>query len=163
MAANVAAHLQPQAQAQQQGGPPFPGQFNLTQLTAAHAQAITQASKAQAQAHAQFQAHLQAQGISLNQSHPSGVANLGSASPSISGAGNPSPKRLPQKPPMRPPGFSTASAPSPVRMMELSATAAARKRSRSFPRSNCPKERQQFCLNLLFTLSSLSLSLNMLT
>ncbi|KAL3509077.1 hypothetical protein ACH5RR_028478 [Cinchona calisaya] len=129
MAANVAAHLQSHAQAQQQSGPPFPGQFNLTQLTAAHAQAIAQASKAQAQAqaqaHAQFQAHLQAQGISLNQSHPSGVANLGSASPSISGAGNPSAKRLPQKPPMQPPSFSTTSAPSPVRMMELSAAAAA--------------------------------------
>lgn len=131
---SMAAHLQSQSHPQQQLGSSFPaGQFNLSQLSAAHAQAIAQASKAQAQAqaHAQFQAHLQAQGISLNQAHPSALANLGSASPSISGSGNPNLKRLPQKPPVRPLGLSTANTPSPMRTMELSA--AARRKKQKLP------------------------------
>nr|XP_027101929.1 SWI/SNF complex component SNF12 homolog [Coffea arabica]XP_027101930.1 SWI/SNF complex component SNF12 homolog [Coffea arabica] len=130
---SMAAHLQSQSHPQQQLPSSFPAQFNLSQLSAAHAQAIAQASKAQAQAqaHAQFQAHLQAQGISLNQPHPSALANLGSASPSISGSGNPNAKRLPQKPPVRPPGLSTTNAPSPMRTMELSA--AARRKKQKLP------------------------------
>ncbi|KAL3526293.1 hypothetical protein ACH5RR_010949 [Cinchona calisaya] len=138
-AANMAAHLQSQSQAQQQLlGSAFPGQFNLSQLSAAHvhAQAIAQASKAQAHAqaqaaHAHFQAQLQAQGISLNQPHASGIANLSSPSPSISGTGNSSVKRLPQKPPVRPPGLSTTNTASPMRTMEISA--AARKKKQKLP------------------------------
>ncbi|KAL0431564.1 UNVERIFIED_CONTAM: SWI/SNF complex component SNF12 [Sesamum radiatum] len=122
---------------QQQMGSAFPGQF---QLTAAQAQAIAQAqSKAQAHAqaqvqaaHAQFQAQLQAaQGISFNQAHASGVANLGSPSPSVSGAGSASAKRFPQKPPVRPPSFSPSNTASPLRTME--ASAAARRKKQKLP------------------------------
>ncbi|KAL0381817.1 UNVERIFIED_CONTAM: SWI/SNF complex component SNF12 [Sesamum angustifolium] len=122
---------------QQQMGSGFPGQF---QLTAAQAQAIAQAqSKAQAHAqaqvqaaHAQFQAQLQAaQGISFNQAHASGVANLGSPSPSVSGAGSASAKRFPQKPPVRPPSISPSNTISPLRTME--ASAAARRKKQKLP------------------------------
>lgn len=150
MPANAASHLQSQAQVQQQLGAGFPGQFNLSQLSAAHAQAqaLAQAqskahahaqaqAQAQAQAHAQaqaaahFQAQLQAQGMSLGQAHASGIANFGSASPSISGTGSAGMKRLPQKPPVRPPGLSTINSPSPMRGIDLSA--AARRKKQKLP------------------------------
>ncbi|KAL3829487.1 hypothetical protein ACJIZ3_018289 [Penstemon smallii] len=124
---------------QQQMGSGFPGQF---QISAAHAQAIAQAqSKAQAHAqaqvqaaHAQFQAQLQAQvqgGLSFNQGHAGGIQNMGSPSPSISGAGSASAKRFPQKPPVRPPSFSPSNTGSPMRTME--ASAAARKKKQKLP------------------------------
>lgn len=142
MPGNPASHLQSQAQVQQQVGAGFPGQFNLSQLTAAQAQAFAQAqSKAQAHAHiqaqaqaqaaAQFQAQLQAQGISLGQAHQAGIANFGSASPSLSGIGSAAMKRLPQKPPVRPPGLAATNTPSPMRNMDLSA--AARKKKQKLP------------------------------
>ncbi|XP_022888810.1 SWI/SNF complex component SNF12 homolog [Olea europaea var. sylvestris] len=116
--------------AQQQVGSGFPGQFQMSQLTPAHAQAIAQAqSKAQAHAqaqvqaaHAQFQAQLQAaQGLSFNQAHSSG-ANLGSPSPSLSGAGSANAKRYMQKPPVRSTGFLPNNTVSPMRTMDASAT-----------------------------------------
>ncbi|CAH9082549.1 unnamed protein product [Cuscuta epithymum] len=133
MPVNPAAHLQsPPPQQRIQAG--FSNQFQLSQLSAAHAQAIAQAqaqSKAHAQAqaqvqaaHAQFQAHLQAQSLALNQAH------LGSSSPSLSGMGNSNAKRFPQKPPVRPPGLPTTMSP-PVRPMELSASA--RKKKQKLP------------------------------
>ncbi|XP_059284927.1 SWI/SNF complex component SNF12 homolog [Lycium ferocissimum] len=135
---NPIAHLQSQSQPQpqpqpqqQQQMPGFPGSFQLSQLSAAHAQAIAQAqskvqahaqAQAQAQAaHAQFQAQLQAQGLSLSQAHALG--NLGSGSGSA--------KRLPQKPPVRPPAFTTTNTVSPMRTMDLSA--AARRKKQKLP------------------------------
>ncbi|KAL0395784.1 UNVERIFIED_CONTAM: SWI/SNF complex component SNF12 [Sesamum calycinum] len=120
---------------QHQMGSGFPGQF---QLTAAQAQAIAQAqSKAQAHAqaqvqaaHAQFQAQLQAAQEFLTRLMQ-GVANLGSPSPSVSGAGSASAKRFPQKPPVRPPSFSPSNTVSPLRTME--ASAAARRKKQKLP------------------------------
>lgn len=106
---------------QQQFGSGFQGQFPFSE---AQMQALAQAhqSKAQAQAsqvharaqmmaaHAQLQAQLQAaQGLSFNQGHSGGGPNMGSQSPSISGAGSAGAKRFPQKPPLHQPGFSTPS------------------------------------------------------
>lgn len=142
MSVNPAAHLQSQSQPQPQQRMPsgFPNQFQLSQLSAAHAQAIAQAqaqSKAQAHAqaqvqaaHAQFQAQLQAQSMALSQAHAAGIANLGS-SPSLPGIGNASAKRFPQKPPVRPPGLSNTNTMSPMRTMDLSA--AARKKKQKLP------------------------------
>ncbi|XP_049382342.1 SWI/SNF complex component SNF12 homolog [Solanum stenotomum] len=134
---NPMAHLQAQSQGQQQMPSGFPGAFQLSQLSAAHAQAIAQAqskvqahaqAQAQAQAaHAQFQAQLQAQGLSLSQAHALG--NFGSSSPSMPGSGLA--KRLPQKPPVRPPAFTTTNTISPMRTMELSA--AARRKKQKLP------------------------------
>ncbi|KAI3457840.1 hypothetical protein Pfo_014503 [Paulownia fortunei] len=129
--------------AQQQLGSGFPGQF---QFSEAQVQALFQAqSKAQAQAqaqahahaqmiaaHAQIQAQLQgAQGLSFNQGHSGGVANMGSQSPSVSGAGSASAKRFPQKPPVRPPSFAASNTASPMRTMD--ASAAARRKKQKLP------------------------------
>ncbi|KAH6813781.1 SWIB/MDM2 domain superfamily protein [Perilla frutescens var. frutescens] len=130
---------------QQQLGSGFPGQF---QFSEAQAQALAQAqSKAQAQAQAQAQAHAHAQmmaahaqlqaqlhaaqGLSFNQGHPGGMANLGSQSPSVSGAGSAGAKRFPQKPPVRPPSFVTSNVASPMRQMD--ASAAARRKKQKLP------------------------------
>ncbi|KAG6402917.1 hypothetical protein SASPL_135131 [Salvia splendens] len=128
---------------QQQLASGFPGQF---QFSEAQAQALAQAqaqSKAQAQAHAhaqmmaahaQLQAQLQAaQGLSFNQGHPGVMANLGSQSPFLSGAGSMGlgAKRFPQKPPVRPPSFVTSNVASPMRPMD--ASAAARRKKQKLP------------------------------
>ncbi|XWS40597.1 hypothetical protein CRYUN_Cryun17cG0009400 [Craigia yunnanensis] len=123
-----------QAQAQLSAG--FQAQHQLSQ-TQALAQALAQAqSKAQAQAqaqvvHAQFQAHLQAQGLSLNQAQNAGIGNLGSSSPSMSTPGSASAKRILQKPPVRPPGVPMTNTMSPLRTMEL--TPAARRKKHKLP------------------------------
>ncbi|PON61317.1 p53 negative regulator [Parasponia andersonii] len=122
----------PQSQGQPQIPAGFQGQFQLSQ-----AQAIAQAqSKAQAHAQAQvqaaqaqFQAQLQAQGLSLNQNQ--GIVNMGSSSPSLSTPGSAGMKRIPQKPPVRPPGLSPANMMSPLRTMEL--TPAARRKKQKLP------------------------------
>ncbi|KAL3653818.1 hypothetical protein CASFOL_003499 [Castilleja foliolosa] len=119
--------------AQQQLGPGFPGQF---QFSEAQAQALAQAqSQAQAQAqvqmlaaHAQIQAQLQAQGLSFNHGHPGQIPNFGSQPPSLSGAGNSSLKRFPQKPPVRPPGYTVSYTASPMRTMD-----AARRKKQKLP------------------------------
>lgn len=121
-----------QGQAQNQSGFGFQGQFQ--QL--AHAQAQAQAhAMAQAQSKAAAAAHahlLQAQGMSLNQSQGMGMGNLGgSSSPSISGMGNSGGKRVPQKPPVRPPGPSGGlnfMSPPMKNVMELTPGAAARRK-----------------------------------
>lgn len=116
---------QPQNQAQLAGV-----QFQLSQaqaLAQAHSRAQAHA-QAQAQAHAQFQAHLQAQGLSLAQSQALG--NMGSSSAALAALGNAA-KRMPQKPPMRPPVFNPASMVSPLKAMELSA--AARRKKQKLP------------------------------
>ncbi|KAK0590649.1 hypothetical protein LWI29_029967 [Acer saccharum] len=124
----------PQSQAQAQLGAGFQNQFQLSQ---AQAQALAQAaqhSKMQAHtqaAHAQFQAHLQAQGISINQMQNSGITNLGSSSPSNMTPGNASMKRMPQKPPVRPPGVPMTNTISPLKAMEL--TPAARRKKQKLP------------------------------
>ncbi|XP_075474139.1 SWI/SNF complex component SNF12 homolog isoform X1 [Primulina tabacum] len=119
---------------QQQVGPGFPGQFQLSQLSATQIQAIAQAqSKAQAQAaHAQFQAQLQAaQGLAFNQAHAGGVSNMGSPSPSISGAGSAGAKWFSQKPPVRPTFSPPTYSASPMRPMDVAA--AARKKKQKLP------------------------------
>ncbi|CAO2831137.1 unnamed protein product [Amaranthus hypochondriacus] len=102
----------------------FQGQFQLAQ---AQAQALAQAqSKAAAHAHL-----LQAQGLSLNQAQALGIGNLGgSSSPSISGVGNLGIKRVPQKPPVHPPGPSGGmNLMSPMKnAMELTPAAMARRK-----------------------------------
>lgn len=132
-----------QSQAQAQIGAGFQGQFQLSQAQAtaqahlkaqqAHAQAQAQAAHAaQVQAaHAQFQAHLQAQGISVNQTQNAGIGNLSGSSPSFSTPGNVSAKRLPQKPPVRPPGVPMTSMVSPLKPMDL--TPAARRKKQKLP------------------------------
>lgn len=118
--------------AQQQLGSGFQGQF---QFSDAQVQALVQAqSKAHAQAAqakmiaAQLQA---AQGLAFNPGHSAGVANFGSQSPSISGAGSASAKRFPQKPPVHPPSFSPSNTASPLRTMD--ASAAARRKKQKLP------------------------------
>ncbi|XP_021713748.1 SWI/SNF complex component SNF12 homolog [Chenopodium quinoa] len=118
---------QPQGQNQpHQLGFGFQNQFQLAQ---AQAHALAQAqSKAAAAAHAHL---LQAQGMSLNQSQAMGMGNLGgNSSPSMSGPGNSGIKRVPQKPPVRPPGPSGGiNLMSPMRnMMDLTPAAAARRK-----------------------------------
>ncbi|XP_071710102.1 SWI/SNF complex component SNF12 homolog [Rutidosis leptorrhynchoides] len=107
------------SQSQQPSGSPFANQFQLSQYAAAHAhaQAIAQAhSKAQAQSnHAQFQAQMHAQGISINQSHGLFSPNV----PSFPASGGIKRGMPTQKPVGRPPGVSNANTVSPMRMMEL--------------------------------------------
>ncbi|KNA22593.1 hypothetical protein SOVF_030850 [Spinacia oleracea] len=128
---------QPQPQPQNQPhqlGFGFQNQFQLAQ---AQAHALAQAqSKAAAAAHAHL---LQAQGMSMNQSQAMGMmGNLGGggggSSPSMSGAGNLSGvKRVPQKPPVRPPGPTGGGginmmSPPMKNMMELTPASAARRK-----------------------------------
>lgn len=127
---NPTSQLHLQSQGQSQMGHAFQGQFQLSQAqimakAQAHAQAQAQA------AHAQFQAQLQAQGLSINQNQNQnpGIGNLGaSSSPAISTA---SAKRVPQKPPARPPGTSATNTVSPLRTMEL--TPANRRKKQKLP------------------------------
>lgn len=132
MAANSTSFSQPQAQAQLGAG--FQNPFPLctaqvlaqAQLKAhAHAQAQAQA------AHAQFQAQLQAQGLSLTQSQNVGGGNMGSPSPGFSTPGLAGVKRIPQKPPVRPPILSPGTTFSPLKTMEI--TPAARKKKQKLP------------------------------
>ncbi|KAG2710602.1 hypothetical protein I3760_04G035100 [Carya illinoinensis] len=128
-----------QSQAQIVAG--FQSQFQLSQAqaiaqaqskAAAHAQAQAAHAQAQAQAaHAQFQAQLQAQGLSLNQTHPAGIGNLGTSSPSMSTPGNLGAKRMPPKTPIRPLGVSPTNAVSPLKAMELQS--AARRKKQKLP------------------------------
>ncbi|KAK9678269.1 hypothetical protein RND81_11G200100 [Saponaria officinalis] len=100
----------------------YPGQFQLAQ---AQAHALAQAqSKAQAQL-------LQAQSL--------GIGGLGGSSPSISGVGNSGGKRVPQKPPVRPPMPSGSNMMSPMKnMMELTPGA---KRKKQKPQEKQLSER----------------------
>lgn len=121
-----------QSQAQGPMGGGFQNQFQLSQ--AALAQAAHQ-SKMQAHvqaAHAQFQAHLQAQGLSINQMQ-TGIGGLGSSSPSNMTPGGLNVKRMPQKPPVRPPGvpMMNTNTMSPLKAMEL--TPAARRKKQKLP------------------------------
>lgn len=115
-------------QAQQQMGSSMQNQFQLSQ-----AQALVQ-SKLQAQmqaAHVQFQAQLQAQGLSMSQIQNAGIANLGSSSsPSNLTLNSANLKRMPQKPPMRPPGVPMSNSVSPLRTMDLTPAAARRKKQK---------------------------------
>ncbi|WCJ33739.1 SWI/SNF-related matrix-associated actin-dependent regulator of chromatin subfamily D member 2 [Euphorbia peplus] len=135
------AFSQPQSQGQMGSG--FQGQFQLSQAQAAQAQLKAQQVHAQAQAqaqaahaaqvqaaHAQFQAQLQAQGMSLSQAQNAGLANLGSSSPSFQTPSNLM-KRLPQKPPVRPPNVPMQNMVSPLKNMDL--TAAARRKKQKLP------------------------------
>lgn len=129
---NLPPNFNPASQAQGQPsqlGFGFQGQFQLAQ---AHALAQAQSKAQAAAAHAQL---LQAQGLSLNQPQAMGITNLGSSSPSVSGLVNLSAKRMPQKPPVRPPGPSGVSIMSPMKSaMEL--TPAARRKKQK------PQEKQ---------------------
>lgn len=106
-------------------------QFQLSQAQAlAQAQSKAQAhAQAQVQlAHAQFQAHFQAQGLAPNQSQ--GIGNMGSPSPGLTTPGSAGMKRIPQKPPVRPPGLSPPNMMSPMRPMELTPAVARRKKQK---------------------------------
>ncbi|GAB2218584.1 hypothetical protein Droror1_Dr00001811 [Drosera rotundifolia] len=117
----------PPNQGQPQIGVGYQNQFQL----AHHAQAIAQA-QAKAAQHAQLQAHLQSQGITLSQHQNAGMGNLGTSSPLMSGSGNLSAKRIPQKPPVRPPGPAGVNMASPMKnAMEL--TPAARRKKQKLP------------------------------
>ncbi|KDP38218.1 hypothetical protein JCGZ_04861 [Jatropha curcas] len=124
-----------QSQSQGQLGTGFQGQYQLTQAQAnaqAHFKAQQAHAQAQAQAvHAQFQAQLQAQGMTLSQAQTAALANLGTSSPSFSTPGNFNVKRLPQKPPVRPPGVPMGSLVSPLKTMDL--TPAARRKKQKLP------------------------------
>ncbi|KAJ4831127.1 hypothetical protein Tsubulata_000658 [Turnera subulata] len=132
----------PQSQTQGQMGAGFQGQFQFSQAQAS-AQAHLKAQQAHAQAqaahaaqvhaaHAQFQAQLQAQGISVNQNQNAGIGNLGGSSPSFATPGSAaSAKRLPQKPPVRPPGIPMTNMVSPLKPMDL--TPAARRKKQKLP------------------------------
>ncbi|PPR88793.1 hypothetical protein GOBAR_AA31892 [Gossypium barbadense] len=86
----------------------------------------------QAQTQAQLSAaHLQAQGLSLNQAQNAGIGNLGTSSPSMSTPGSATAKRILQRPPMRPPGVPVTNTMSPLRTMDL--TTAARKKKQKLP------------------------------
>ncbi|CAO2827607.1 unnamed protein product [Amaranthus hypochondriacus] len=121
---------QPQGQNQaHQLGFGFQGQFQLVQAQA-QAQAMAQA-QSKAVAAAAAHAHLlQAQGLTLNQAQALGIGNLGgTSSPSI-GIGSSGTKRIPQKPPVRPPGpVGGINLMTPMKnVMELTPAAASRKK-----------------------------------
>lgn len=141
---NHQTHLLSQSQPQTQGGPQFPGHF---QLSEPQAQALAQAQYAQAHAqaqaqaaHAQFQAQLQAQAQSLAQLHNAGTGTgtgaVGVSSPSVAAPGTASAKRSSQKPPSKPPGSSNTNTGSPFKTMEL--TPAARRKKRKLPEKQIP-------------------------
>ncbi|KAF2305753.1 hypothetical protein GH714_008041 [Hevea brasiliensis] len=161
-----------QSQSQVQIGTGFQGQFQLSQaqVTAqaqlkaqqAHVQAQAQAAHAaQVQAaHAQFQAQLQAQAISLSQAQNAALGNLGSSSPSFSTPGSMNLKRLPQKPPVRPPGVPMPSMISPLRTMDL--TPAARRKKQKLPEKQLQDRVAAISLSLLCIHSFLNLSLELM-
>ncbi|KAJ9152955.1 hypothetical protein P3X46_026459 [Hevea brasiliensis] len=132
-----------QSQSQVQISTGFQGQFQLSQAQAtvqaqlkaqqAHVQAQAQAAHAaQIQAaRAQFQAQLQAQGMSLSQAQNAALANLGSSSPSFSTPGSLNAKRLPLKPPVRPPAVPMPTMVSPLKTMDL--ISAARRKKQKLP------------------------------
>ncbi|CAL0317395.1 unnamed protein product [Lupinus luteus] len=116
---------------QSQVGAGFQGQFPISQAHAiAQAQSKAVHAQAAAAAHAQLQAHLQAQGLmALNQSQSGGgLGNVSGSTP-----GNPSGKRMPLKPPMRPVGFSPGNSFSPLRPMELTPAASNRRKKQKLP------------------------------
>ncbi|XP_022989619.1 SWI/SNF complex component SNF12 homolog [Cucurbita maxima] len=122
----------PQPQAQSQLGAGFQTPFQLTPAQALAQAQLKAHAQAQAQAaHAQFQAHLQAQGLSLTQSQAIGGGNMGSPLQGFSTPGLAGVKRIPQKPPVRPPILSPATPFSPLKTMEL--TPAARKKKQKLP------------------------------
>ncbi|XP_059640614.1 SWI/SNF complex component SNF12 homolog [Cornus florida] len=140
MPMNHQSHLLSQSHHQTQGGPHFPGHF---QLSEPQAQALAQAQYAQAHAqaqaqaaHAQFKAQLQAQPLPHTQLQNPGTSNVGVSSPLISAPGTGNAKRAPQKPPSRPPGSSGTGSASPLKTMEL--TPAARRKKRKLPEKQIP-------------------------
>ncbi|XP_074309074.1 SWI/SNF complex component SNF12 homolog [Silene latifolia] len=131
---NLPPNFNPASQGQnpQLGGFGFQNPLQLAQAQAHAAHAYAQAqSKAQAVA---AHGHLfQAQGLSMNPSQSlGGIGGMGGSSPSLSGAGNSAGKRIPQKPPVRPPGPSGIGMMSPMKnAMELAAPGARRKKQKS--------------------------------
>lgn len=115
---------------------PTPQQVAMSQAQAqvqAQAQAQAQAHARNAQAYAQYHA-AQMQAQAQNQSP--GMGHAGVSSPSLSTPGTGSIKRIPQKPPVRPSGPTTANTVSPYRTMEL--TPAARRKKRKLPEKQLP-------------------------
>lgn len=134
---NLPPNFNPSSQAQGQPsqlGFGFQGQY---QLGPAQVHALAQA-QAQAQSKVAVQAQLlQAQSLSLSQHQAMGIANLGgSSSPSMSGLANLSAKRVPQKPPVRPPGPSGVNMMSPPMKSPMELTPAARRKKQK------PQEKQ---------------------
>ena len=130
-------HLLSQSQPQTQGGPHFPGHFQLSEPQSqafAYAQAQAQAVQAQFQAQLQAQAQVQAQTVA--QLHGGNTSNVVVSSPPVVTPVTGSAKRSSQKPPSRPPGSSNANTGSPYKTMEL--TPAARRKKRKQPEKQIP-------------------------
>lgn len=132
-------HLLSQSQPQTQGGPHFPGHFQLSEPQSqafAYAQAQAQAVQAQFQAQLQAQAQAQVQAQTVAQLHGGNTSNVGVSSPPVVTPVTGSAKRSSQKPPSRPPGSSNANTGSPYKTMEL--TPAARRKKRKQPEKQIP-------------------------
>ena len=122
-------------QPQAQGGPQFPGHFQLSEPQAqvlAQAQYVQAHAQAQAQvAHSQFQAQVQSQNVS-------NIIAAAPATPSsvVSTPGSGSAKRSSQKPPSKNSGSSNSNMASLFKTMEL--TPAALRKKRKLPERQIP-------------------------
>ncbi|XWS60281.1 hypothetical protein CRYUN_Cryun07bG0023000 [Craigia yunnanensis] len=115
-------------QPQAQGGPQFPGQFQLSEPQAqvlAQAQYVQAHAQAQAQAaHSQFQAQVQSQNVS-------NIIAASTPSSAVSTPGSGSAKRSSQKPPCKNSGSSNSNMASLFKTMELTPAALRKKRKLS--------------------------------
>ncbi|XVF54678.1 hypothetical protein PTKIN_Ptkin05aG0200100 [Pterospermum kingtungense] len=121
------------SQSQTQGGPQFPGHFQLSEPQAqvlAQAQYVQAHAQAQAQAaHSQFQAQVQSQNVSNNNAAATG-------SPAVCTPSSGSAKRSSQKPPSKNSGSPNSNMSSLFKTMEL--TPAARRKKRKLPERQIP-------------------------
>ncbi|EOY22463.1 SWIB/MDM2 domain superfamily protein isoform 2 [Theobroma cacao] len=130
---NNQPQLLSQAQPQTQGGPQFPGHFQLSEPQAqvlAQAQYVQAHAQAQAQAaHSQFQAQVQSQNVSNSNA-------TATPSPVVSTPGSGSAKRSSQKPPSKHSSSSNSNMASLFKTMEL--TPAAQRKKRKVPERQIP-------------------------
>ncbi|KAB5525127.1 hypothetical protein DKX38_022876 [Salix brachista] len=114
-----------QSQPQTQGGPAFPGHFQLSE-TQARVLGNTQYAQA---AHAQFQSHIQSTNHSVAQLQNSNSANVGAQPPPVPTPSSSSAKKTSYKPPSRPSGGSSnANMASLFKTMELAPAVRRKKR-----------------------------------
>ncbi|OMO71716.1 hypothetical protein COLO4_28094 [Corchorus olitorius] len=130
---NNQPHLHSQAQPQTQGGPQFPGHFQLSEpqtQVLTHAQYVQAHAQAQAQAaHSQFQAQLQSQNVSNSNA-------AATPSPAVSTPGSGSAKRSSQKPPSKNSASPNNNMSLLFKTMEL--TPAALRKKRKLPERQLP-------------------------
>ncbi|KAJ6760907.1 SWI/SNF COMPLEX COMPONENT SNF12-like protein ISOFORM X1 [Salix purpurea] len=114
-----------QSQPQTQGGPAFPGHFQLSE-TQARVLGNTQYAQA---AHAQFQSHIKSTNHSVAQLQNSNSANVGVQPPPVPTPSSSSAKKTSYKPPSRPSGGSSnANMASLFKTMELAPAVRRKKR-----------------------------------